>query len=86
MFRGRDWKEAHYRLSIRKKIIKMKTFGKYMTFNKIQRKNQNQKRTSSCSPEKPYSISLCVNNGELFPIKCFDVIFLDCILKVLFLG
>lgn len=33
MFRDRDWKEAHYRLSIRKKITKIKTFGKNVRFN-----------------------------------------------------
>lgn len=33
MLRGRGWKEAHYGFSIRKKRIKMKTFGKYVRFN-----------------------------------------------------
>lgn len=32
-FRGRDGKEAHDGFSIRKKIIKMKTFGNYVRFN-----------------------------------------------------
>lgn len=53
---------------------------------KIQRTNQNKKRTPSCNPEEPCSINLCVNNGDLFPVTCFEVIFQNFILKDFFLS